>query len=111
MRFVIHRKDLSEPEVREAFEAAGCRWQTIHSPVDAIIAIPTERGCVNVLVETKNPKGAKSGRTNHKKDQQKQIDFLASWPGPIDVVRTAEEAVAVVMKYQQWGVGLAQRRR
>ena len=93
-KYSYHRKDANEPIVRAAFEALGCRYQKINEPVDALVAIPTGDGFINVLVEIKVPK------VKPRKDQQKQQDFIASWPGPIHLTRTPEEAAAVVQRYK-----------
>lgn len=84
-----HRKDLSEPEIREALEQAGFTvWDKL--PCDLICFRP-DKGIR--LLECKSPHN-KDGSQKKRKDQQDQIEFLQLTGTPIAL--NAEQALRAV---------------
>lgn len=78
------RKDDIEPEVVKALRAIGAKVEIIGQPLDLLV---WHRGRT-MIVECKD----EDGRLN-----KKQVEFIASWPGEIHVVRSPQEAVNAVL--------------
>lgn len=78
--------DDNQGEIVKALRSIGAAVQYIKKPLDLLVWF---RGRY-VLMEIKN----KDGKDQLTKDQ---AEFIATWPGEIQVVYTAEEAVAVMV--------------
>lgn len=82
------KPDGPQREIVAALKAAGCRVMIISGcgfgVPDLLACAP---GGVPVLLEVKSVRG---------KVNPEQAAFLADWPGPSAVVRTAEEAINAV---------------
>lgn len=80
------KRDANEPEIIAALEAIGCTVVKLHEPLDLLVGY---RG-ITFMIEVKNPEG-------RDRLQPDQAAFIATWKGrKPEVVRTVEEAVAVV---------------
>jgi hypothetical protein len=85
------RRDQAEPGVVKAFLAAGCSVERADRPVDLLVGY---RG-VTHLVEVKT--GSKGYGKALNGNQQA---FADTWRGePIEVVRTADDALALVQRW------------
>ena len=85
------RVDENQQAIVDALKRVGVSVEIIGKPVDLLICC---RG-VTALMEVKNP-----GRTSADPESRMtrdQVEFIARWPGTIHVVRTAEEAVRLVL--------------
>lgn len=78
--------DDNQPAIVEALQKIGAKCYYLKKPVDLLVGY---RG-KNVVLEVKN----RNGKDEITKDQ---ADFIATWPGQVDVVYTPEEAVALVI--------------
>jgi hypothetical protein len=80
------KADATQAAIVDALRRIGAAVKYIKEPVDLIVGYRKR----NVLMEVKNRDG---------KDEltQAQIEFIATWPGEVHVVYTAEEAVAVMV--------------
>ena len=91
--------DDNQPAIVKALERAGVSVESIGKPVDLLFHNPHARcphcnerlpdGKTGIL-EVKNPDG-KDTITGD------QAEFMASWSGPVPVVRTEEEALRAVL--------------
>jgi hypothetical protein len=84
------RTDSNQQAIVQALRAVGALPYYIKEPCDLIVGY---RG-KNTLLEIKNRDG---------KDQltKAQVEFIATWPGQIEVVYTVEEALkAVIGEYK-----------
>lgn len=89
--------DANQPVIVETFRELGCTIQHLHMlgegvPDLLIGIIGLSAHNWNVLVEVKTPHGELNER------QQK---WHAAWCGPIEIIRTPEEAVEMVTRYRQ----------
>ena len=91
MRSYANQRDKNEPEMLEACRKIGATTFKLDEPADYLIGFRK----VNFLVEFKLPKGPKGG-TSHSKQTDKQADFERTWRGQYDVVRTADELIALL---------------
>lgn len=97
------RKDANHGEIKNAFESIGCTVADLASSgvsgfPDLVVGI----GSRNIMVEVKNLKSryGKAGLN------QNQKDFAAAWTGgPIYVVTSVDDAIALVNKERGYGVG------
>ena len=82
------KRDSNEGEIIRALRAAGCSIVSINIPGAADLMV----GCrgINLLLETKGKRG---------KLTEEQERFIENWQGQYAVVRTVEEALAVIEKY------------
>jgi len=81
-----NKRDISEPEIVEALEKAGCTVFRMDKPVDLLVG----RRNTNFLVECKTVR--KQGGLD--KFTEDQIKFMDSWRGgPVVVLRSAEDAI------------------
>lgn len=78
------RTDANQSEVVDALKKIGCAVVYIKLPTDLLV---WHRGRT-FLMEVKMPDGRLT------KDQ---VEFIASWPGEVHVVRDAQEAVAAAV--------------
>ena len=78
--------DDNQPDIIRALKAVGVSVEIIGKPVDLLVYNPRTKE--TSLLECK----ALDGR--YTKDQ---VEFMARWPGPVHVARSAEEAVAAVL--------------
>lgn len=78
--------DGNQADIVEALRNIGCVVEIIGRPVDLLVGYRTH----NFLLECKQ-----KGKEN-RKDQQKQRDWMAAWPGQVRVVFTPDEAVKLV---------------
>lgn len=81
------KRDENESEIIDALECIGCTVYPMDTPCDLLVG----RGAKNILMEVKNPK-----RYSKKTTAQKM--FFKTWKGQICIVKTVEEAIAVVTK-------------
>ena len=81
------RKDANQGPICAALRAAGCAVFVTDKPLDLIVYNPRKRE--TLLVEVKNPDGFNRLTVEQKK-------FRESWTGPWYVVRSVEEALALV---------------
>jgi hypothetical protein len=84
------RTDSTQKSIVDRLRQLGCQVYYIKEPVDLLV------GCrgKNLLLEVK----AEDGRLT-----KAQVDFIATWPGPVHVVRSADEAAEVISKeIQPW---------
>lgn len=77
--------DYNQPAIVDALRRAGISVEYIKKPVDLLCCVRGE----TVLVEIKNPDG---GRLT--KDQ---VEFIARWPGRIEIVKSPEEALRALL--------------
>src|SRR5688572_19720466 len=80
--------DSNQEDIVKALRRCGISVEIIGKPLDLLVHNP--RRDRTSLMEVKN----KDGRDEFTKDQ---IDFMARWPGPIDVVRSIDEALQAVL--------------
>lgn len=80
------KRDANEGQIIAAFEALGCMVQRLDTPCDLLVL---NRGTV-MLVEVKTKRGTLT------KDQQ----LFAQW-WPMHVVKSADEAIALVQKHRR----------
>lgn len=76
----------------EWLEDRGCVYEHIGKPVDGLLCIPTKRGPVTVPVEWKMPKRAL---------EPSQKAFIEKWKAPVYVIRTEQEAAAMLAEVQR----------
>lgn len=78
--------DANQAEIVQALRAVGALPVYIKEPCDLVVGY---RG-KNFLLEVKNRDG---------KDEltKAQVEFIATWPGQFEVVRTPDEALRVVI--------------
>jgi hypothetical protein len=82
------KRDAIEPDVIATLEAFGCYVWRLDQPVDLLCGY---RGRT-YLVEVKS---GKRGRLTGG-----QVDFIAAWRGgPVEIVRSADEALAMVKRW------------
>lgn len=81
------QRDKNEPEIIEAFEAAGCQVWPLDQPLDLLVFNPRTRGYL--LVEVKNPDG-------FNRLTKKQKRFRAEWRGPWYLVRSVEDVLELL---------------
>ena len=78
------RTDATQAEVVKALRAIGCSVYYIKLPVDLLVCHRKE----TMLVEVKE----EGGRLT-----KQQVEFIARWPGRVEVVRGPQEAVNAVL--------------
>jgi hypothetical protein len=87
------RIDSNQAEIIAALKSVGVSVEYIKQPFDLVIFNPRKRE--TAFVECKSPRptseGGKNGLTIA------QTEFISKWPGPIYVVRSAEDAVRQVL--------------
>jgi len=84
---VRHRSDNNQSEIVKALEKIGCTVYKMGRPVDLLVGYRAR----NFLLECKNPKGLN-------KLTPFQEKFIPKWRGQIRIVRSVDEALAVVTK-------------
>lgn len=82
------RVDDNQASIVKALRKCGISVEIIGKPLDLLVYNPRRER--TSLMEVKNADG-KNEFT------EEQIDFMARWPGPIDVVRTEHEALVAVL--------------
>ena len=92
-----YQRDGNEPEVVDALEANGCVVETVHSPLDLIVAYRASSGFWRqVWLEVKRPPGPRGG-TSGRDLNEKQQAFFDRWPPSLRyVVRWPEQAVHLI---------------
>jgi hypothetical protein len=84
------RVDGNHDEVIDALRRIGAKAVYLRAPVDLLVGF---RG-VNALLEVKDGRLPPS----HRQLTADERDFIATWPGTVHVVTSAEEAVRVVVE-------------
>ena len=79
------RVDANQAEVVEALRSCGVAVEIIGFPVDLLCC--DQRGVVH-LVEIKTEEG---------KLTKQQVEFIATWPGTVHIVRGPQEALKAVV--------------
>lgn len=99
-------RDRNEPAIMEAFVRAGCTVLKLSGPVGSpdlcVGFMASDVGYINLLVEVKSPAGAKGGTRNEKGQHlsPKQEKWHQEWGGQVAIVRSPDEAVALVRQYR-----------
>ena len=85
LRRTAARRDSNEPEIVQAYIAAGCTVVRLSAKgcPDLLVGLHG----VNYLIEVKEDKG---------KLTYDQIEFHETWGGQVAIVRTIEEALEVI---------------
>lgn len=78
--------DANQAAIIKALERCSVSVEVIGKPVDLLLCHRGE----TMLMEIKNP----DGRDQLTKDQ---VEFIASWPGKVHVVRSEAEAIEAVL--------------
>lgn len=78
------RVDDCQAEVVKALRACGCSVYVSKLPLDLLVCCRRE----NILVECKDEDGRLT---------KAQVEFIATWPGRIEIVRGPEDAVRKVL--------------
>lgn len=83
------RTDNNQHELVEALKKIGAKCYFIGKPVDLLVGF---RG-KNLLLEVKRPdkRGQPSAVT------KEQRDFIAAWPGDVQICYTVDEAISAVV--------------
>lgn len=81
--YQVHRSDANAVEIISALRQAGASVESIGRPLDILVGWRGE----TYLVEIKTPQG---------KLRQSQKAFLAAWKGHAMVVRSVDEAMALL---------------
>lgn len=84
-RYQVHRSDGNAKAIADGLRERGVAVAHIGRPCDLLCGFRRQ----NFLLEVKRP-GAK------RKDQPKQDEFLATWPGQVKRVETLEQALKEV---------------
>ena len=82
------KRDQNEPAIVRAFQDMGCLVYRIDQPVDLLVYVFKSLSERLLLVEVKTPKGELNERQRAFAD--------AGWP--VHVIRTSDEAIALVQK-------------
>lgn len=88
--YIVHvqPRDGNEPEIIAVFEAAGCTVERIHEIGDLVVELYQ----LTVLVEVKTETGRYT---------KKQLEIRKRMRN-IETVRSIDDALAVIEKYQRW---------
>lgn len=78
--------DDNQKQIVAALEKIGCTVLTIGKPVDLLVGLRSR----NFLIEVKNP------NSSGYKGTKEQRDFIRDWPGQVQVLWTAEQAIKLV---------------
>lgn len=81
----INRRDANEKEIVKALEAIGATVYRLDKPVDLLVGFRSRTW----LLECKT----KAGKLTEEQDK-----FINRWAGQVNVVYTAEQALAIVME-------------
>lgn len=87
------KTDTTQAEIIAALKRVGVSVEYIKQPFDLVIFNPRKRE--TAFVECKSPRPPSEGGANGL--TVAQTEFIAKWPGPIYVVRSAEDAVRQVL--------------
>lgn len=85
------RTDSNQAEIIDALKRVGVSVEFIGKPLDLLLCCRGETS----LMECKNPE--RTSADPESRLTKDQIEFIARWPGKIYIVRTAEEAVRLVL--------------
>ena len=91
MRRYAARKDANQSDVVDALRACGWFVWVQDQPCDLLVG----KAGLNLLLEVKDGKKRPSAR----KLTPAQVNFERDWRGQFDVVKSAEEAIAVAEKH------------
>lgn len=93
------KRDAGERAIIEALKAAGCSVTQLDGSgvPDLVVGLERPEGPICLLLEVKDEIGEKGGKS---RDGQKltptQQAWWGTWKGQVAIVRTPEEALAVV---------------
>lgn len=76
------RTDSNQAEIVAALKGVGVSVEYIKEPTDLLIYVPSRKE--TALMEVKTDEGRLT---------KAQVEFIARWPGPIYIVRSAREAI------------------
>lgn len=82
-KYETHRPDANAAAIIQAWRQAGASVEVIGRPVDCVVG----RQGRNYLVEIKGPQG---------RLRPSQQTFVARWRGQVAVVRSVQEAIALL---------------
>lgn len=87
------RTDGNQAEIIAALRRVGVSAEYIKQPFDLVVYNPRRRE--TAFVECKAPRPTEEGGSHGL--TKAQAEFIARWPGPIYVVRSAEDALRQVL--------------
>lgn len=87
------RTDSNQQDIISALRKVGVSAEYIKQPFDLVTYNPRKKETAFVECKVKRPtsEGGSNGLT------KAQTEFVARWPGPIYIVRSAEDAVRQVL--------------
>lgn len=84
------KRDANEPDIVKALRDVGVQVEILNEPLDlAVCPLLGPYAKQSWFMEVKNPDGGSLTK--------KQIEFIARWPGRIDIVETSTEALRCVL--------------
>jgi hypothetical protein len=86
--YIVQPRDGNEPEIIAVFETAGCTVERIHEIGDLVVELYQ----FSILVEVKTETGRYT---------KKQIELRKRMRN-IETVRSIDDALALISKYQRW---------